>query len=152
MKSCRSSSTFITVDLLFHKLLPFVQNSFSGLFFSLLSHIWMKVGRKLPYEELQIKFDFRHGWLTFSWVIALCLQFSFHTFLGYDFTFLIHDSWYQAILTVIYWKVQGNNGCWFKFGGGGGRWGTCIALAILSVCLFQFGQVLLTLTKTLRLI
>ena len=56
LKSYRSSSTFVTVDLLFHELLPFVQNSFSGLFFTLISHIWMKVGRKLPYEELQIKF------------------------------------------------------------------------------------------------
>ena len=32
MKSYRSSSTFVTVDLLFHELLPFVQNSFSGFF------------------------------------------------------------------------------------------------------------------------
>ena len=100
MKSYRSSSTFVTVDPLFHEVLPFVQN---GLFFTLLSHIWMKVGRKLPYEELQIKFDFRHGWLSFSWVIALCSKFVFRTFLSYDFTFL-NESRYQAILTVIYWK------------------------------------------------
>ena len=38
MKSYRSSSTFIMVDLLFHELLPFVQNSFSGLFSAMLSH------------------------------------------------------------------------------------------------------------------
>ena len=113
IKSYRSSSTLVTVDLLFHELLPFVQNSFSGLFFAMLSHIWMKVGRKLQYEELQIKFDFCHGWLTFSWVIALCLQLVFQTFLGYD-------NWYQAILTVFYWKVHWNNGCWFKFVGVGG--------------------------------
>ena len=100
MKSYRSSSTFVRVDVLFHELLPFVQISFSRLFFTLLSHIWMKVGRKLPYEELQMKFDLRHCWPTFSWVIALCLQFLFQTFLGYDFTFL-NESWYQAILTVI---------------------------------------------------
>ena len=48
-----------------------LSHSFSGLFLAMLSHILMKVGRKLLYEELQIKFDFRHGWLTFSWVIAL---------------------------------------------------------------------------------
>ena len=29
--------------------------------FSELSHILMKVGSKLPFEELQIKFDFRHA-------------------------------------------------------------------------------------------
>ena len=69
------------VDLLSHELLPFVQNSFSWLFLAMLSHIWMKVGRKLPYEELQIKFDFRHGWPTFSWVIALCSKFVFRIFL-----------------------------------------------------------------------
>ena len=61
MKTYRSSSTFVTVDLLFHELLPFVQNSFSGFFLVMLSHTRMKVGSKLPYEELQIKFDFRHG-------------------------------------------------------------------------------------------
>ena len=61
MKSYRSSSTFDTVDLLFHELLlPFVQNLFSGFFSAMLSHIWIKIGRMLPYEELQIKFDFRH--------------------------------------------------------------------------------------------
>ena len=79
MKSYRSSSTFATVDLLFHELLPFVPNSFSGLFFTLLSHIRTKVSRKLPYEELQIKFDYRHSWPTFSWVIALYLKFFFRT-------------------------------------------------------------------------
>ena len=38
MKSYRSSSTFVTVDTLFHELLPFVQNSFSGLFSVMLLH------------------------------------------------------------------------------------------------------------------
>ena len=62
-KSYRSSSTFVTVDLIFfHELLPFAQKSFSGLFSAMLSHIWMKVVSKLPYEELQIKFDFPHRW------------------------------------------------------------------------------------------
>ena len=65
MKSYRSSFTCFTVDLLFHELLPFVQNSFSGFFLVMLSHIWMKVGSKLPYEELQIKFHFHHSWTTF---------------------------------------------------------------------------------------
>ena len=101
MKSYRSSSTFITVDILFHELLPFVKNSFSGLFSAILSHISMMLDRKLPYEELQIKFDFRHVWPTFSWVIALCLKFVFRTFLA--------DT-----------KVHQNNGCRFEFVGVGG--------------------------------
>ena len=67
-------------------------HSFSGLFLAMLSHIWMKVGSKLPYEELQIKFDFRHGWPTFSWVIALCSKIVFRTFLSYAFTYL-NESW-----------------------------------------------------------
>ena len=92
MKSYRSSSTFVTVDLLFHELLPFVQKSFSGLFSAMLSHIWMKVDSKLPYEELQIKLDFCHGWPTFSWIIALCSKIVFRTFLGYAFLYM-NESW-----------------------------------------------------------
>ena len=101
IKSYRSSLTFITVDFLFHELLPFVQNSFSGLFSAMLSHISMTLDRKLPYEELQIKFDFRPGWPTSSRVIALCSKFVFRTFLA-DTT------------------VQQNNGCRFEFVGVGG--------------------------------
>ena len=100
MKSYRSSSTFVTVDLLFHELLPFVQNSFSGLILTLLSHIWMKVGRKLPYKELQIKFDFCHGWPTFSWVIALCSNFVFRASLNSAFTYL-NESWQETSM----WRV-----------------------------------------------
>ena len=92
MKSYRSSLTFVTVDLFFHELLPFVQNSFSRLFFTLLSYMWMIVSKKLPCEELQIKFDFRHGWPTFSWVIALCSKFVFLTFFHSAFTYL-NESW-----------------------------------------------------------
>ena len=92
MKSYKSSSTFVTVDTLFHELLPFFQNSFSGLFSVMLSYIWMKVGRKLPHEQLQIKFNFCHDRPTFSWVIALCSQFIFRTLLCYVFTYM-NDSW-----------------------------------------------------------
>ena len=53
MQSYRSSSTFVTVDLLYQELLPFVQNSFSGIFSVMLSHAWIKVGNRLPCEELQ---------------------------------------------------------------------------------------------------
>ena len=41
----------------------------------MLSQIWMKVGSKPSFEELQIKFDLRYGWPTFSRVIALCSKF-----------------------------------------------------------------------------
>ena len=83
---------FAVLRYIFHELLPFVENSFSGLFSAMLSCIWMKFGSKLLYEDLQIKFDFRHGWPTFSWVIALCSKFVFRTFLGLAFTYL-NESW-----------------------------------------------------------
>ena len=62
IKSYRSSLTFVTIDLLFMSYCFL----FSGLFFAMLSHIWMKVGSKPPYGELQIKFHFRHCWPTFE--------------------------------------------------------------------------------------
>ena len=61
MKSYRSNLTFIMVDLLVQELFPFVLNFIYGLFFAMLSDIRMKVGSQLPYEELQIKFDFPFG-------------------------------------------------------------------------------------------
>ena len=92
IKSYRSNSTFVTVDTLFHELLPFVQNSFSGLFSVMLSHIWMTVCRNLPHEELQNKYNFCHRRPTFLWVIALCLKFVLRTFLGYVFTYM-NENW-----------------------------------------------------------
>ena len=71
----------------------------------MLSHIWMKVGSKLQHEELQIKFDFCHGWHTFSWVIALCSKFVFRTFLGYAFTYL-NGSWLEASTWRVTDQVQ----------------------------------------------
>ena len=41
----------------------------------MLSHVWIKVGSKLPYEKLYIHFDFRHNWSTFVWVIPFCSKF-----------------------------------------------------------------------------
>ena len=65
-------------------------------FYAMLSHrhifCWMKVDSKLLYEELQIKFDFRHGWTSFSWVIALCSKLVVRTFLDNAFTYL-NESW-----------------------------------------------------------
>ena len=60
-------------------------------------HICMKLP---PYDELHINFDFRHGWLTFSWVIAFCSKFAFRTFLGYAFTYL-NETWLQDFI----WRV-----------------------------------------------
>ena len=100
----RQCFTSLLCRLRRHELLPFVEISFSRLFLAMLSHTWMKVGSKLPYEKLQIKFDFCHGWPTFSWVIALCLKFVFQSSLGYDFTYV-----------AFFQKVQWNNGCRFEF-------------------------------------
>ena len=100
IKTSRSSSKFVTVDLPFHELLSFVQNLFSGLFFAMLSHIWMKVGSKLLYKDFQIKFQVRYGWPTFSWVIAVCSKFVFRTFPHYAITYL-NESWKQAYI----WRI-----------------------------------------------
>ena len=75
MKSYRSSSTFVTVNLLFHELLPFVQTSFPGLFSAMLLHIWMEVGSKLHMKSYRSS-------LTFLWVNALCSKFFLQTFLS----------------------------------------------------------------------
>ena len=58
MKSYRSNLIFVTVDLLFHELLPFIENF---VLFAMLLDIRVKVGSKFLYEDLQIKFDFCHG-------------------------------------------------------------------------------------------
>ena len=55
------SSTLVTVDLLFHELLHYVQNSLSRHLFAMLSDIRMNVGLKLQYEEANIKINFRHS-------------------------------------------------------------------------------------------
>ena len=74
-----------------------LSHSFSGLFITMLSHIWMKLGSKLLYEELQVRFDFRHS-LTYFFVsycplfIILSVTLVFQTFLRYAFTYL-DESW-----------------------------------------------------------
>ena len=52
----------------------------------MLLYIWMKVGSKFPYIELQTKLGFCHGRPTFIWVIALCSKFISRAFLDYAFT------------------------------------------------------------------
>ena len=96
MKSYRSSLTFATVDLLFQELLPFAQNSFSGLFSAMLSN----VVSKLIHVELQIEFYFRHGWPFFTSycpLFKICFP---------DFSCLL--------------KSEPKNGCRFQFVGVGG--------------------------------
>ena len=42
-------------------------------------------GSKLPYEELQVKFDFQYGWPTFSRITALCSILVVQNFLCYAY-------------------------------------------------------------------
>ena len=115
MKSYRSSLTFVTIDLLFHELSPFVQNSFSGLFLAMLSYFWMKVCNKLPYVVLQIKFNFCPGWLNFRHV--------WPTFMNYRPLFKVRFPEKCTEIMVAYFNLLGTVGIG-------------IALAIFSVCLF----------------
>ena len=57
----RSSSTFVTIDILFQELLSFVQKSFPGFSF-MFADIKLKLGSKLSYEEFHIKLDLGYGW------------------------------------------------------------------------------------------
>ena len=98
---CLSLCHSVNVTLSFCQCHSFcLSHKFSGLFLAMLPYILMKLGSKLPYEELHIKFDFGHGWPTFAGVIALCSKFVFQTFLGYAYTYL-NESWQQASI----WRV-----------------------------------------------
>ena len=76
MARYRSSSTFVSVDLLSLELLPFANMSVHSVFLTFFSVIlWdidLKLGIRLCLDMIQIKFDFCVGWPIFTWVIALC--------------------------------------------------------------------------------
>ena len=55
----------------------------------------MKVGSKLPYEELQIKFDFRHGLPTYLRVIAV----SFLATIPTSVTFTLQYNIYFCVIS-----------------------------------------------------
>ena len=118
--SYRSSSTLVTVDLLLHELLTFVQNLFSWLFFRFVfccyafTYFNESCKHKLPYEELQINFDFRHGWPTFSWVIALGSKFVLLALLGYAITYLNENLVASFHMKSYRWKFDFFHG-WSTF-------------------------------------
>ena len=99
MKSYRSSLTFLLVNLLFQELFPLVQNFISPIFFfDMLSDINMKVGSKLMYEELQIKFK------------TLKIK---------NKTLTRATSWTEQLYLFLIQKVQRNIGCRSEFVGAG---------------------------------
>ena len=115
----------------------------------MLSHIWIKVGNKLLYEELQIKFDFRHGRRTFflsncplsaTLVFLIYLDMLSHIWmkvgskLPYEELQIKFDFRYgrPTFFSELLPFVTLVNGSLFQFVWVGG---VCIALAILSVCL-----------------
>ena len=59
---------------------PFTQ--FSRLFSVVLWDIDLKFGIWICLDIIQIKFDFCHAWLIFTWVITLCKNLVFRTFLS----------------------------------------------------------------------
>ena len=128
IKSYRSSSTFATVDPLLHELLPFVQffPDFSWIVFTYMK----KVGRKLPYEEFQIKFHF----VTVDLLLNDLLPFLKKKFC--TLFFLLHEELHIKFETSnnkskalngqsnsscsLFKKKHRNNGCRFEFVGIGG--------------------------------
>ena len=72
----------------------------------ILSHIWMTVGSKLLYEELQIKFVFCQGWPTFFMCYCplfkiMSLTLVFQTCLSYAFTI-----WMTVGCKLLYKELQ----------------------------------------------
>ena len=111
----------------------------------MLSHIWMKVDSKLQYEELQIKFDFCHGRPTFHELLPFVQNSVCHTsFSEFSWLYFHLSGW--KLVTSFYMKCYRSSStfltvdtlfhglqisiCW-------GRCATCIAEAILTVCLFN---------------
>ena len=87
MKTYRSSSTFVTVDLFFHELLPFVQNSFSGVFLLMLLHIceW-----KLVASFYMKSYRSSSTFVTVDLLFHELLPFGQNSFSGLFFTLLSH--------------------------------------------------------------
>ena len=60
---------------------PSVTLQFSRLFSAVFWEIDLKFSIWICHDIIQIKFDFRHAWPTFTGVIALCYNLVFRTFL-----------------------------------------------------------------------
>ena len=70
----RSTSSFITFDLLSQELLAFVKKIVSGLFSTVFWDLDVKFGIWIAFNLMQIKFKFCHAWPILTGVIALCLD------------------------------------------------------------------------------
>ena len=66
---------------------------FSELFSVVLWDIDLKFGIWICLDIIQIKFDFGHVCSTFTWVIALCKNFVFRTFLCHPLTYWVEISY-----------------------------------------------------------
>ena len=147
MKSYKSSSTFIRVDLLFHELLPFLQYSVCHASFPHFSCLCFHISRWKLVPSFYMK-----SYRSSSTFVAVDLLF--HVLLPFLQNSVPHTSFPDFSLLYFYisgWKLVASfyiksyrvtfvtvdllfHGlqiwiCW-------GRWGTCIALAILTICLF----------------
>ena len=77
----RSSSGFVTLDLLLQELLTFAKIYIFRLFCAVFWDIDLKFFIWIGIDIIQIKFEFQHTWCTFTGVIALCKNLVFKTFL-----------------------------------------------------------------------
>ena len=97
------SSNFFPVEWFLAELwllnLYFCSNvKLSGLFFDVLWYIDLIFGMWLYLDELQFKFEFRSGRITFSWVMAIELVFFVQILSCLDFFLTSFDilTWYLA--------------------------------------------------------
>ena len=70
----------------------------TGLFFDVLWYIYLIFGMWLYVDELQFKFEFRFGRITFGWVMAIELVFFVQIWSYPDFSLMSFDifTWYLA--------------------------------------------------------
>ena len=76
----RSSSSFVTRDILLQELMPFVKIKYSTLFSVVFWCIDLKLCIWFHIDIIQIKFEFRRAWHTFTRVIALRKNVVFQIF------------------------------------------------------------------------
>ena len=69
------------LDILLQELLPFAKIQFSRFFSPTFWDIDLVFGIWIYNDIIQINFEFRHAWRTFTRVIAFCLNLAFQTFL-----------------------------------------------------------------------
>ena len=129
----KSSLSFVMLDLLLQELLPFAQMLFSRLFSAVFWDIQLKFCIWIAFVSIQIKFEFRHAWPSFTGVNAVCKNLFFPKFSLSYFDSLIWN-YFWALLICCYRSYAS----WKFVGAGGAILSDCLLfLSCLSACLLN---------------